>query len=68
MAEHAPPITISEMPEPDTRLQITIATPAEFAAIYLTPGTAFALMAALADFFGGDSSDDDVEDDGEAAE
>lgn len=33
------------------RLQITIATPADFGAIYLTHSAAFALMVTLADYF-----------------
>ena len=33
------------------RLQITIATPADFGAIYLTHSAAFALLVALTDYF-----------------
>lgn len=43
------------------RLQITIATPADFGAIYLTHSAAFALMATLADYFS-DGSEDDPDD------
>lgn len=59
--ERATPIEICETS--DNRLAIVITTPGDFAAIYITPGAAYALLGALLRYFEGASAGEEDPDD-----